>query len=140
MTQTTFDIKREDRVQLGPVLFVLSMESVKLPLEVLDMVLEHLGPNDLLSCRSVDRHWNFAVADFFRRKAQLKRSQRSRLNFKENYAIIRNFNKNILRNTCFWLKYIFVAGDETEKCSALKVKSECCKSAIFYIKLEPMLF
>lgn len=117
------------------------MESVQLPVEVLDMVLEHLGPKDLLACRSVDCHWNFAVDDFFRKKAQLKRSQRSKLNFKDNYAIIRNFNKNILRNTCFWLKYIFVAGDESQKCSAVKVKSKCCKSAIFFlIRLESMLF
>jgi hypothetical protein len=93
------------------------MKPVELPLEVLDLVIEQLCPKDLLACRSVNRLWKFAVTDFVRRKAQLKRYQRSRLTFEESYAISRHFNKNILRNANFDEKQVFVIGQDN-RCSS----------------------
>jgi hypothetical protein len=90
------------------------MNPVELPLEVLDMVIEHLCPKDLLACRSVNRLWKFAVTDFVRRKARLKRYQRSKLTFEESYALSRQFNKNILRNTNFKEESVFVVRQDNE--------------------------
>jgi len=97
------------------------MKPVELPLEVLDMVIEHLCPKDLLACRSVNRLWKFAVTDFVRRKAQLKRYQQSKLTFEESYVISRQFNKNILRNTNFKEESVFVVGQDNRCISKRKL-------------------